>query len=356
MHRPEWKPGSRVPRIQRGLSLVELMVAISIGLFLLLGLVTVFATSNRAYLELNRSSQQIENGRFAVQILSDDVAMAGYYGRYYTSLTAPAALPDPCEKSNISSGLNNLRDATPLVIQGYNAPASSPITTCLAAGDHVANTDVLVIRRADAQETAVGLLNAAQVYIQTNADPLSNPVVALGTGAAAFPLTDRDSTKSRIRKYHVHIYYVAPCSVPAGGGTSCTGANDDGGAPIPTLKRMELTLNAAGTALDWRVVPLVEGIENFQVDYGLDADTDGVPDGTYTTDPGAVANWLNVVAVRISVLARNLEASSGYTDAKTYDMGVGYPIGLTPGGPYKRHVYNAMVRLVNPSARREPSS
>jgi type IV pilus assembly protein PilW len=339
---------------QRGLNMVELMVALAIGLFLLVGLVGVFASSNRAYLELNRSAQQIENGRFAVQILSDDLAIAGYYGRYYSSLAAPASLPDPCTTSPASA----LRTATPLVVQGYNAPGSSPITGCLAAADHVAGTDILVLRRADAQETAVASLAASEVYIQTNADPnnLSNPVVALGSGGgAAFPLTDRDgSTKSRIRKYHVHIYYVAPCSVPAGGGTTCTGAADDGGAPIPTLKRMEL-IGASGIAAnDWRVVPLVEGIENFQVDYGLDADGDGVHDGAYTADPATVASWMNVVTVRLNVLARNLEATSGYTDAKVYDMGVAGTV--TPGGAFKRHVYNSVVRIVNPSSRREPTS
>src|SRR5678809_1005243 len=108
------------------------------------------------------------------------------------------------------------------------------------------------------------------------------PVVAVATGASAtdqtaFNLMNKDPTKyAPIRKYHVHIYFVAPCSVPTGGGTVCTGSSDDNGRPIPTLKRIELASN--GTM---NVISLVEGIENLQVDYGIDGDKDGVPDTTY---------------------------------------------------------------------------
>jgi type IV pilus assembly protein PilW len=324
------------------------MIGITIGLFLLIGVVSVFSNSNRVYTELNQASQQIENGRFAVQILADDVAHAGFYGRYYGALPVPALLPNPCEKAD----MDVLRTGAALHIQGYNAPASSPITTCVPVANHVAGTDILVVRRADSTVTASGSLTAAQVYVQANADPNEslNPIIKLGS-AANFTLLNRDATTlAPIRKYHVHIYFVAPCSVPTGGGTVCTGATDDGGRPIPTLKRLELTLNSAGN-LDMVLTPLVEGIENLQVDYGLDTDADGAPNGAYVAAPASVADWQNVVAVRLNVLARNVEPSGGYTDTKQYDMGV---VGLiTPGGGYKRHVYNAVVRVINPSARRD---
>jgi type IV pilus assembly protein PilW len=333
--------------------MVELMIAVAIGLFLLIGLVSVFATSNRTYVDLNRAAQQIENGRFAVQTLTDDVSIAGYYGRYSGQLPVPGALPDPCETTTMAT----LRTAAALWIQGYNAPTGAPAPTCITDANHVDGTDILVIRRADTNTTAPASLVAAQVYMQANAnqtDP-ANPNIALGTAANFTPsppgLLEKDGTTvSPIRKYHVHVYFIAPCSIPNGGGTTCTGANDDNGAPIPTLKRLELTLNAAGTALEMKLVPLVEGIENFQVDYGIDTDGDGVPNGAYVTAP-ALADWQNVVAVRVNVLARNLEASGGFTDAKVYDMGVAGTV--TPGGAYKRHVYNAVIRIVNPSARRE---
>src|SRR5438132_3900300 len=155
-HGPDREPPmNRMPILSRrreaGLSLIELMIAISIGLFLLLGLVAVFANSNRTYIDLSRASQQIENGRFAVQLLADDVSLAGFYGRYALQLPVPGALPDPCETATMAT----LRTAAAMPIQGYNAPASSPIIACLPVANHVGGTDILVVRRADSATTAI---------------------------------------------------------------------------------------------------------------------------------------------------------------------------------------------------------
>jgi type IV pilus assembly protein PilW len=341
---------------QAGLSMIELMVAITISLFLLVGLVSVFATSNQTYMDLGRASQQIESGRFATQLLADDIAHAGFYGRYSQTPTTPGALPDPCVNNNMAT----LTTGLALPVQGYDAPATSPITACVAAANHLAGTDIIVVRRNDSTQVAgdattipAGALTANYIYMQANADSTATPVIAVGSGVAAtdqatFPLKNKDPTQfAPVRRHHVHIYFIAPCSVPNGGGTLCTGANDDGGRPIPTLKRIELTSNGVSS-----VVSLVEGIENLQLDYGVDADKDGVPDTTYTTDPASVAAWMNVVAVRINLLSRQIEPTNGYTDPRTYDMGVAGA--YTPGGAYKRHVYNTVVRVVNPASRREP--
>lgn len=335
-------------KLQVGASLIEIMVAMAIAMFLLLGLAAVFGNSSRTSADLSRSLQQIENGRFAIQILTDDIALAGYYDRLPAMLPAPAALPDPCEITDMTS----LRAATAFPLQGYDSPATSPLS-CIPASNHLADTDILVVRRADTRTTASGSLTAAEVYLQTNADPgnSANPIIALGT-ATNFTLRNRDGTTvAPIRKYHLHIYFIAPCSIPAGGGSVCTGATDDNGAPIPTLKRLELRVDPVDNTRKMALISLVEGIENLQIDYGVDTDNNGVPDGGYLTTPASIADWSNIVSAQINVLARNLETSPGYTDAKTYGMGAGGAV--TPGGTYKRHVYNTVTRLVNPSARRE---
>jgi type IV pilus assembly protein PilW len=335
-------------RHQSGISLIEIMVSMTIAMFLMIGLATVLGNSARTSTDLNRSLQQIENGRFAVQSLTDQIAMAGFYGRLPTMLTALTALPDPCEISDMAV----LRNSTAFSVQGYDAPSATPLS-CIPAANHVANTDILVVRRADTGVTDVGALVATEVYIQANADVgnSANPVVALGD-AANFTLRNKDGTTTApIRKYHVHIYFLSPCSIPTGGGSVCTGSTDDNGNPVPTLKRLELRVDPADNTRKMTLVSLVEGIENLQFDYGVDTDGNGVPEGNYLTVPATIADWANVVSVNINVLSRNLEGSAGYTDAKTYAMGVGGSV--TPGGTFKRHVYNATVRMVNPSARRE---
>jgi type IV pilus assembly protein PilW len=333
---------------QHGVSLIELMIAVTIGLFLLTALASVYLGASNTNKELARSSRQIEDGRYSVQVLSDDVALAGYYGYFYTPAVA-ASIPDPCELLPLQASLR-------LALQGYDAPTSipSPLSGCLTDADHRDGTDVLVIRRADSNVTATGSLVANQVYVQANSDTsnASNPLVATGT-LANFPLLMKDNlTLAPIRKMHVHIYYVAPCSVPAGGGSACTGASDDNGRPIPTLKRKELTLDSGGNRT-WVVNPIAEGVENMQIDYGLDNDGDGAPD-TFTTNPATAADWSNVVAVNLYLIVRNTEPSFDYVDNKTYDLGLAGTVSSSgTDATYKRKGYRAQIRIVNIASRRE---
>ena len=329
----------------RGFTLIELMVALAIGLLMAFGLVRVFASSSDSYRALAQSSQQIENGRYAIQAISDDLKHAGYYGEYsFPAAPTAVVLPDPCETANMA----NLRAALPFHIQGYSNVVASPIP-CLDNANVVAGTDVLVIRRANTVTTAVGALVANEVYIQGNADSnnAANPIIATGT-AANFTLTQKDAvTPSEIRKYRVIVYYVSPCGEPVGG--AVCDANADGGRPVPTLKR--LTLAFDGAALSMRTESIAEGIENFQVDYGVDADGDGLPDGAFVAAPAAVPGWGDVMAAQLHVLARTPDPTLGIADTKTYNMGTAGA--LTPGGNFRRHLFTAQVRLVNPAGRRE---
>jgi type IV pilus assembly protein PilW len=340
-------------RRQRGLSLVELMISMTIGLFLLTALASVFLGASNSNKELARSSRQIEDGRYSVQVLTEDISLAGYYGYFY-SPAAPSVLPDPCELLPTQASLRAF-------VQGYDAPTAppSPLSGCVPDADHLDGTDILVVRRADSYVTAAGSLVANQVYTQANSDTTNsaNPIVNTGT-LANFPLLLKDNaTRAPIRKLHVHIYYVAPCSVPAGGGDTCTGATDDNGRPIPTLKRRELTVDAGGTRA-WVVTPIAEGVENLQIDYGLDTDGDGVPDGAFTTAPATATDWANVVAMNLHLVVRNTEPTPDHVDRKTYNLGLAGSVSSTAVGGtldpnYKRKAYTAQIRVVNVSSRRE---
>ncbi|MGH8690779.1 MAG: PilW family protein [Burkholderiales bacterium] len=354
-------------RAQRGISLIELMIAITIGLGLLAALTTVFVNSSRSQAELARASQQIENGRFATQTLQDDLWHAGFYGRHVAYVTtAPAALPDPCS-TNVDPAVASptpLQDSLAFAVQGYNAPGAVPtaLSTCLSSDDFLPGTDILVVRRAETRPVAIGALTANTIYIQSVAEaynPLTlqamKPVIAKGSPSTAFNQASPTTGElGEIRRFHVHIYFVAKCSVPAGGAANCN-AGADGGNPTPTLKRLEL-----GPAATFQVVPLVEGIENLQVEYGIDTVLGGLPAGapyagdgmpdTYIADP-TPAQFSQVVAVRLYLLARATERSAGYTDNKTYDLGLHGTIAGT--GAYKRHVFTTVVRVQNVAGWRE---
>jgi type IV pilus assembly protein PilW len=328
-----------------GFSLVELMVSMTIGLFLLATLLVVFANASTARGELERSSRQIENGRYAVEVLSDDLRIAGYFGEISVgALAAPALIPDPC-----STTPADWAAAMPVHVQGYDVGFGAP--PCIPA-DIKPNTDVLVVRRAKtciAGVAGCAPATAGKPYVQSTLCSNEMPPYAVGTfGATAFTLKRKDcTTAAALREFIVNVYFIS--------------TNNRRGQNIPTLMRMELT----GSAMIQ--VPLVEGIEEFNVEYGIDNDGDGQPDA-YTGDPAnytyagcttctAVNNWTNVVTAQLHVLAQSPEASPGYVDTKTYLLGLdaaGNPISVGPkNDAFRRHVYTSMVRIVNPAGRRD---
>ena len=84
------------PRAVRGVSLIELMTAMTIGLMILLGLTTVFVNSSTSSRELKITAEQIENGRYAIELLTQDIRHAGFYGEFSVLPTPPSAAPDAC--------------------------------------------------------------------------------------------------------------------------------------------------------------------------------------------------------------------------------------------------------------------
>lgn len=336
---------------QDGFSLVELMVAITIGLAIAGGMTAMFVNNSQSRSEIERANRQIENGRYATQVLTEDLRLAGFLGEFDpTVLTSPATKPDPCLTS-----LADLKSAMPLHVQGYDNGAS---LSCLS--DVRTGTDILVVRRVSTctvGETNCDPASTGTPYFQAslcdNTTELGSVTTsdhyALDTASANLTRHKRDcTTLASQRRYRTHIYFIAN--------------NDNSGDGIPTLKRAELGASGGGSA--FTIVPLVEGIENMQIEYGIDSDSDGIPN-SYTADPdngcvaaACVTNWRNVVSVKLNLLARNTEKSSGYTDTKTYSLGLTANGSSNTAGPfndnYKRHAYESLVRLNNPAGRKEP--
>ena len=220
-----------------------------------------------------------------------------------------------------------------------------------------------MIRRA--QTGAVrcrSIASPGQVYLQTTAYP-SGPRYVLGSGTdkSVFTLEEKKSDHSGavvpagLLPYRVHVYFISPCDVPAAG-AACDGVNDDDGRPVPTLKRLELASDGLGSP-SMRLVPLVEGVQNLQIDYGMDnpavgtSTGDGSPD-TYVTPPASLAEWGNIVSVQVNLLAMNTEATRGHIDTKRYNLGLAGSVGPF-NDSVKRHAYSAVVRVNNVSGQRE---
>jgi type IV pilus assembly protein PilW len=384
-------------RKQQGLSLIELMISITLGLLILAGLTTVFVTSSESQRELQRSAQQIENGRYAMDVLTQDLHHAGFYGRYTAYLDGTTAR-DPCITGNETA----LKDALDNPVRGFFAAnqSSTPSLSGTSCGGYLASTnlypgsDIIVIRRAETTPlryptdglsptvTSADTAVSGEVYLQT--DPQTADI-QFGNGAqitaatkasgGATAITQKNGTAASIRKYRVHVYFVAPCSIPAGGAPACTGPSDDANSPIPTLKRLELTVS--GGSRTFNTVPIAEGVSALKVEFGIDNSPSAVNGNTLRIGDGAPdlyipnastsslsgADLPNIVTAKLWLIARSPQSTPGYTDSKTYlvatdssALGVWAGTGLTYGpynDAYKRHAFFSQVRLVNLSARRE---
>jgi len=82
---------------ERGFTLVELMVGIALGLIVLATLTVVFVSASTGRRDMERTGRQIENGRYAMQLIDDDLVNAGYFGEFDpNTVGAPGVKPDPC--------------------------------------------------------------------------------------------------------------------------------------------------------------------------------------------------------------------------------------------------------------------
>src|SRR5450830_1796397 len=90
----------------KGFSLVELLVAMAIGLILMAGLALLFANSSQSGNEIEKSIRQIENGRYALELLNEDVSVAAYYGEI-TSDGMTLATASPCATTLADLGWDN---------------------------------------------------------------------------------------------------------------------------------------------------------------------------------------------------------------------------------------------------------
>lgn len=352
----------RAARRVRGLSLVELLVAIGIGMLIVTAMAILFANNSRSRNETERANQKIENGRYALEVMSSDLHHAGYFSVFDPrQLTAPAAKPDACD-TDVAGGA--FQSAMAVYVQGYDNAAATALSACLTGLK--ANTDIVVTRRASGCVAGVGTCPAlsagAPAFQASSCNDAANPELATGvvdnyyklsTSTATFTLTKRDCvTPAEIRRFLVRIYYVA--------------SNDKDGDGIPTLKRAELGPTGFTTT------SLVQGVENLQLEYGMDTNGDGNADVysaspdlyltcTDATTPTCVGQWMSVVSAKVFILSRGVDASPGHTDNRTYVLGqVAHATtgsgGTNVVGPFndafKRSVFQEVVRFQNASGRR----
>ena len=320
----------------RGMTLVELMVGLALGMALSVAALKLFGDASASAKNIQRATIQIENARYATELLREDLELAGFYGEIVTQGASYSA-PDPCETAPSAFAASPL--ALPAPVRGL--PASEAVA-CLS--HRRSGSDALVTRRLDTHTVDPASVGVSEVghHVQASfcdADPAAARLV-LGTTSAVFTLRNRACTAAnRVRLYMPRIYFIANCN-------RC----GTGGDTIPTLKRLDLL----GTV--WRETALVEGIETLRIEYGFDTDNDGSADVYRTTlgTIGAESRWENVMTLKLHFVIRSPETVIGekLASVQTFDLG-GAGIVETANDGFVRRAVSSTVRLVNPSAARE---
>jgi Tfp pilus assembly protein PilW len=279
-------------RSSSGLTLIELMIAMTISLLILAALVSVFVNMSRSTNEMAKTNSLIENGRFAIQLLQDELVHAGYWGGYvpqfdnlsFTGVPgdAPTAVPDPCAAYSTwdSTYRINLL-GTP--VQAYDTlPAGAG---CLAPLAQRANTDVLVVRHAETCVPGVGNCDAAvagRLYLQ-----VATCAAELNAGTAQLATSNTITLASSAST--VDSAYV---------GLSIRTVSGVGLGQTRTISAYTGSSKLATVSTPWTVIP--NGTTTYAFDYMLGTGTyplharncvgTGIPATLPLVTPGSVAD------------------------------------------------------------------
>src|SRR5437588_309338 len=298
-----------VPGPAAGLTLVELLVAMTIGLVLIIGATQVYVDSSKAY-GINETTARLqENARYALSVLEPDIRMSGYWGLTNRSDgIVGQALPTDPQLPLGGAGASTCGVNLPLLVgfpvQGTN---DSYAATCAAGnGGNVTsaampNADTITVRRASASTVPPATA--------------SGPLRICSTRTSGLLVTDITGSfcqgaDAQINNLIVNLYYVDQSSSQAG---------------VPSLRRK--ALNAGPAFQDDEIVP---GVEDLQVQYGVDLSGGFGAASEYLNAGAALTNLLNppppttpaqIVAVRIWLLVRSDAPEAGFTDDRTYEYG-----------------------------------
>ncbi len=344
----------------RGLSLVELMVAITIGAILLGGAVTLFVNNRDTYRTTNELSRLQETARYALDMMVKDIRMAGFFGcsdRLDTvTLNVPVATDGELWHLNLDPGagtivppIEGLEDGS--LGTGFQPSGFAVTVDNLAvdsdgdgnggdgdAGEVLAGSDGLTLRYLAGNMADVGGTAGTLDYLVT-ADAISGANAAItvdsSTGFSedqiaaiadcggsdifqinAAPTATTVQANAISRGYNAS---ASPMIAPYVGVRYYIGDNGrgPGGSGHPSLYRARIT--PGGLAEDYQ--ELFEGVENMQVLFGVDTDGDSIPNSFVRAGEAPLdvaASWANIVSVRIAIVVRTID-ESGRQDVLNID-------------------------------------
>jgi len=312
-------------KYQKGFSLLEILISLTIGLVIFAGVLTIFVGMKTTSTQTSSIGALQENGRFALSVLTDDLLREGFWGNIPSQLTDNTliAIPVIGGQDCVGQGLNNAtfpQDVgTFRSLWGMTAVNASPIT-CI--NDANIGSDVIQIKHV-LSPPVVGNTDNTLYYLNANSD---SGAIFSGVGAGAPPTVNNGV----VWQYQHHVYYIRD--------------EAQGNLTVPVLMQGVLSVNN-GMIFS----PLIDGIEIIHFMYGVDADDDGDVDAFISPVNMTQAFWdkndSNILAVRIFVLARDILPDNSYTNTNTYQLGDLPPVVVNDN--YRRLLFSTTVTLYN---------
>lgn len=295
-----------------GFSLIELMISMAIGLFLMAGVFTVYINSNKSQRFVEDQVKIADDARFAMDVIGYDVRHAGLFGRVtnpeFIDNAAIATVPGECETGWVS-------DRTSMLVTND----THNYTGCLA---NYARGDVLTVRYTLSNGVVDANINPNVIY--ANAD-VNKAQYFIGTSPGIAPAA---------LNYQLitNVYYIA----------SFTEVDENGNAldAIPSLR--QVSLQPGPTVVD---SVILSGVENMQIQLGLDDNGDGVVDSY--VDPDTVGTrWDDVMSMQLWLVMRSFNSNPGLDTSISFNIPASVPGGdLDFANDGFRHVmFNTVIQ------------
>lgn len=334
-----------------GFSLVELLVAMSVGLILLGGIYQIFVGSTSSYSINERLSRVQENGRFAMYLTRNTVMGAGYLGCLGDVETLTNTLNDSSAFSlNFRQAIYGLQ-ATGVDTWEDDAGVVDPAAagaTSMDLTSPVSGSDILVIRGINTdmtiEMTAAMPLSSADLKLPAGLGGILAPggndilLVTDCVAAAVFQTSSYNDANGNTVHNTGSLPALGDVDYP-GNATKDLGHAFAEGAQIfmPHTLIYYVSNNVAGEPSLFRKIglsaaeELVEGVESMQLRYGIDSDEDKAAD-SYVVASG-ITDWDQVVSVRLGLLMRSAEeVLRGPIDTIQYDIDGDGTIDFGPAG------------------------
>ena len=352
-------------RLQRGLTLIELMVAMTLALAIVGAVTYVYIQGKQGFSVQDNRSRLQENMRLAVSLVSRDLEMGGYFGCIKPIVDTNSGVPistlritaaQPLMTADISKfeldgdQVNGTRFLSPAMsIRGYDAGVDWPVPSTLASKVFTGTDTLLILRGGDdarhlSAPSTTTTFSITSPMTGVTTDGRTPPLVisdctrgelikpTVGSGGLSFSVAntlnentaisdpfkdelkypENYTTAAMVTTFEPVSYYVAL-------------AKGKNGVQVPSLHRLVIQTNStvpANVGL-WKTSGdvIVEGVERFQVRFYTEGASEGTSAGPFTAAEVTTAGkWLSLVAVQVE-LTMVSDDDSVRTDSTTQTVG-----------------------------------